>query len=264
VTARGSGADPGLSPAAAARTRPVAATAQVLESASTRRAAADTPRARARRFAVETPLGRTRRARRINRVLAETYPDARTDLDFTTPLELLVATVLSAQCTDARVNLVTPALFARYRDAADYARADRCELEALIVSTGFFRAKAAALTGLGAALVDRHGGAVPADLDALVALPGVGRKTANVVLGDAFAIPGLTIDTHVGRLVRRWGWTTAEDPVRVETEVATLLPRAEWTSFSHRAIWHGRRCCTARKPACERCPLVGDCPSAVL
>jgi endonuclease-3 len=216
------------------------------------------------RFDTESPLARTRRARRINRVLAATYPDAHTELDWTNPLELLVATILAAQCTDRRVNLVTPAVFARYPTAADYAGADRAELEGLITSTGFFRAKAAALTALGAALVERHAGSVPATMAELVVLPGVGRKTANVVLGNAFDVPGITVDTHVGRLARRWGWTDAEDPVKVEAVIAALIPRAEWTLFSHRAIWHGRRCCTARSPACDRCPLVPDCPSATV
>ena len=210
----------------------------------------------------ETPLALTRRARRINRVLAATYPDAHCELDFTSPLELLVATVLSAQTTDVRVNTVTPALFARYPDAAAYAGADRAELEALIQPTGFFRAKTSSLIGLGQALVNRFDGQVPRRLAELVTLPGVGRKTANVVLGNAFGVPGLTVDTHFGRLVRRFGWTTEEDPVKVEAAVAALLPRAEWTIFSHRVIWHGRRCCTARRPACERCPVAGDCPSA--
>jgi len=217
-----------------------------------------------RRPVEETTLALTRRARRINRVLAATYPDAHSELDFRSPLELLVATVLAAQCTDSRVNTVTPALFTRYPDAAAYAGADRAELEAMIVPTGFFRAKAASLTGIGQALVERYDGTVPRRLADLVTLPGVGRKTANVVLGNAFGVPGLTVDTHFGRLVRRFGWTTEEDPVKVEAAVAQLLPRAEWTMFSHRVIWHGRRCCAARRPACERCPLTADCPSAGL
>ncbi len=217
-----------------------------------------------RRPVEETTLALTRRARRINRVLAQSYPDAHCELDFTSPLELVVATVLSAQCTDARVNTVTPALFARYPDAAAYAGADRAELEALIVPTGFFRAKTTSLIGLGQALVERYDGTVPRRLEDLVTLPGVGRKTANVVLGNAFGVPGLTVDTHFGRLVRRFGWTAEEDPVKVEAAVAALLPRAEWTMFSHRVIWHGRRCCAARRPACERCPLTRDCPSAGL
>lgn len=203
-----------------------------------------------------------RRARRIDRELAVAYPDARCELDFTTPLELLVATVLSAQCTDKRVNQVTPALFARYPDAAAYAAADPSELEEAIRPTGFFRPKARALSGIGVALVERFDGQVPRTLDELVSLPGVGRKTANVVLGDAFGVPGITVDTHVGRLVRRWGWTTSEDPVRIEHEVGALIERKEWTVFSHRTIFHGRRVCFARRPACGACPIARLCPSA--
>jgi endonuclease-3 len=209
----------------------------------------------------ETPLARTRRARRINRVLADTYPDAHCELDFSTPLELLVATILSAQTTDARVNLVTPALFARFRTAADYAAADRAELETMIQSTGFFRAKTNSLIGLGQALVERYGGEVPGRLDALVTLPGVGRKTANVVLGNAFGVPGLTVDTHFGRLARRFGWTDATEPDKVETDVAALFPKKDWTMLSHRLIWHGRRRCHARKPACGACPVAALCPA---
>jgi endonuclease III len=202
-----------------------------------------------------------RRARKINRVLAETYPDARCELDFTNPLQLLVATVLSAQSTDKGVNMVTPALFAKYRTAADYAGADRAELEAMIVSTGFFRAKTTSLMGLGQALCDRYGGEVPGRLADLVTLPGVGRKTANVVLGHAFGVPGITVDTHFGRLARRFGWTTDEDPVRVESEVGALFPKREWTLLSDRLIFHGRRRCHSRRPACGACPVARWCPS---
>ncbi|MGI4894426.1 MAG: endonuclease III, partial [Janthinobacterium lividum] len=180
---------------------------------------------------------------------------------FTTPLELLVATVLSAQCTDARVNQVTPALFARFTSAAQYASADRGELEELIRSTGFFRAKADAILRFSATLVDDFGGEVPARLSDLVSLPGVGRKTANVVLGDAFGVPGLTVDTHVGRLSRRLGFTTHQDPVKVETDLVELLPRKDWTVFNHRMIFHGRRTCHSRRPACGACPLSRTCPS---
>jgi endonuclease-3 len=206
-------------------------------------------------------LALTRRARRINRVLAETYPDAHCELDFTTPLELVVATILSAQTTDARVNMVTPKLFATYRSAADYAGADRAELELLIQSTGFFRAKTNSLIGLGQALVERYHAEVPSRLKDLVTLPGVGRKTANVVLGNAFGKPGITVDTHFGRLARRFGWTTETDPVKVETEVGELIPRKEWTMLSHRLIWHGRRVCHSRKPACGACSIAMLCPS---
>ncbi|MGH8891706.1 MAG: endonuclease III [Actinomycetes bacterium] len=209
----------------------------------------------------ETPLARTRRARRIDRILAETYPDAHCELDFTTPLELVVATILSAQCTDARVNMVTPGLFRRYPTAADYAGADRAELETMIQSTGFFRAKTNSLIGLGQALVERYDGQVPARLKDLVTLPGIGRKTANVVLGNAFGIPGITVDTHFGRLARRFGWTEQTDPDRVETEVAALFPKRDWTMLSHRLIWHGRRVCHARRPACGACPIGALCPS---
>ena len=189
------------------------------------------------------------------------YPDVYTELNFSTPLELLVATILSAQTTDKRVNLVTPTLFARYPAAADYAGADRDELEKIIQSTGFYRNKANSLIGLGQALCERFGGEVPAKLKDLVTLPGVGRKTANVVLGNAFGIPGITVDTHFGRLARRFGWTTELDPVKVEEQVATLIPRKDWTDLSQRMIWHGRRVCHARRPACGACELAHLCPS---
>ena len=202
-----------------------------------------------------------RRARRINRELALLYPDAHTELNFTSPLELLVATILSAQTTDKRVNLVTPVLFARYRSAADYAAADRAEMEKIIQSTGFFRAKTSSLIGLGQALCDRYAGEVPGKLADLVTLPGVGRKTANVVLGNAFGVPGITVDTHFSRLARRFGWTTQTDPVKIEEEVGALIPRSEWTMLSHRLIWHGRRVCHARKPACGACGVARLCPS---
>jgi endonuclease III len=210
------------------------------------------------------PSSRTalvRRARKINRELAGLYPDAHCELDFTSPLELLVATILSAQCTDKRVNMVTPVLFAKYRTAADYAAADRGEVEQIIQSTGFFRAKTTSLLGLGQALCDRFGGEVPSRLADLVTLPGVGRKTANVVLGNAFGIPGITVDTHFYRLSHRFGWTTQEDPVKVELEVGSLIPKADWTMLSHRLIWHGRRVCHARKPACGACGIAALCPS---
>ena len=202
-----------------------------------------------------------RRARRINRELAELYPDAHCELDFTSPLELLVATILSAQCTDKRVNQVTPVLFARYRTAADYASADRDEVEKIVMATGFFRAKTTSIIGLGQALCERYGGEVPGKLKDLVTLPGVGRKTANVVLGNAFGVPGITVDTHFGRLARRFGWTTSDDAVKVEQEVGALFPRSEWTMLSHRLIWHGRRICHSRRPACGACPLAALCPA---
>jgi endonuclease III len=213
--------------------------------------------------AADTPsrTALVRRARRINRELALIYPDAHTELNFTSPLELLVATILSAQTTDKRVNLVTPVLFARYATAADYAAADRGEVEKIIQSTGFFRAKTTSLIGLGQALCDRYGGEVPGRLRDLVTLPGVGRKTANVVLGDAFGVPGITVDTHFARLSRRFGWTVQDDPVKIEHEVGSLIPRKEWTLLSHRLIWHGRRVCHARGPACGACELAALCPS---
>ena len=195
------------------------------------------------------------------RELARTHPDAHCELDFTTPLELAVATVLSAQSTDKMVNSVTPALFARYPTALDYAKADRAELEEMIHSTGFFRNKANSLIGLGRAVVEKHDGVLPHTLEELVALPGIGRKTANVILGNAFGIPGITVDTHFGRLVRRFGWTREEDPVKVEHAVGELFPRKDWTMLSHRVIFHGRRVCHARKPACGACTLARWCPS---
>lgn len=212
-------------------------------------------------WADETPLARKRRARKINTILALTYPDAHCELDFTNALELSVATILSAQCTDKRVNEVTPALFRRYRTAADYAGADRTELEEYIRSTGFYRNKANSIMGLGRELVERFDGEVPRTLPQLVTLPGFGRKTANVVLGNAFDVPGITVDTHFGRLARRWGWTDEQDPVKVEKAIMELIPRQDWTLLSHRVIWHGRRMCHSRKPACGVCPLAKLCPS---
>ena len=209
----------------------------------------------------ETRTGLVRRARRMNRELAVAFPQVYCELDFTNPLELAVATILSAQSTDKRVNLTTPALFVRYRTARDYAQADRAELEELIRPTGFFRNKANSLIRLGQELVERFDGEVPSTLDELVTLPGVGRKTANVILGNAFDIPGITVDTHFGRLVRRWRWTAETDPVKVEHAVGELIERREWTLLSHRVIFHGRRVCHARKPACGVCVLAKDCPS---
>ncbi len=216
----------------------------------------------AKRIAAGEPaLGRSRRVGRMLRTLAATHPDAHCELDFRTPLELAVATVLSAQSTDKLVNTVTPAVFARYPTALDYAKADRAELETTIHSTGFFRNKASSLIGLGAAVVERHDGVLPHTLDELVKLPGIGRKTANVILGNAFDIPGITVDTHFGRLVRRWGWTELEDPVKVEHAVGQLVPKRDWTIVSHQVIFHGRRVCHAKKPACGACTLSADCPS---
>ncbi|MFD7917782.1 endonuclease III [Streptomyces sp. NPDC059740] len=209
----------------------------------------------------ETHTALVRRARRMNRELAEVYPYAHPELDFTNPFELLVATVLSAQTTDLRVNQTTPALFAAYPTPEEMAAAEPEMLEQLIRPTGFFRAKARSLLGLAAALRDRFDGEVPGRLEDLVTLPGVGRKTANVVLGNAFGVPGLTVDTHFGRLVRRFGWTTEQDPEKVEAVVADLFPRSEWTMLSHHLIFHGRRVCHSRKPACGACPVAQLCPS---
>jgi endonuclease-3 len=211
--------------------------------------------------ATETDLARKRRARKMAKVLAATHPDAHCELDHTNPLELAVATILSAQCTDQRVNEVTPKLFAKYPSAAAYAAADRAELEEMIKPTGFFRNKTDSLIKLGQALVDQYGGEVPGRLKDLVALPGIGRKTANVILGNAFDVPGLTVDTHFGRLVRRFAWTEEEDPVKVEEAIGKLIEKRDWTMLSHRLIFHGRRVCHSRKPACGACTLTADCPS---
>ncbi|KAB2351040.1 endonuclease III [Actinomadura rudentiformis] len=226
---------------------------------ATTEAGAKSPRPRSK--APESRLALVRRARRMNRILAETYPDAHCELDFQNAFQLLVATVLSAQTTDVRVNLTTPALFAKYPDAAEMAAANPEELETLIKPTGFYRNKAKSLLGLSSALRDNFGGEVPRTMDELVTLPGVGRKTANVVLGNAFDVPGITVDTHFGRLVRRFGWSTETDPIKVEHEVGELIPRKDWTILSHRLIWHGRRMCHSRRPACGVCPLARLCPS---
>ena len=209
----------------------------------------------------ETHTGLVRRARKIDRILAETYPDARCELDFDSPFELLVVTVLSAQTTDRRVNAVRPTLFAAYPDPASMAAAPREHLEQIVGPLGFFRAKTESLLKLSAALVERYDGQVPGRLEDLVTLPGVGRKTANVVLGNAFDVPGITVDTHFGRLARRLGWTEETDPVKAEHAVGALFPRRDWTMLSHHLVWHGRRRCHAKKPACGACPLARLCPS---
>ena len=211
--------------------------------------------------AVETRTGLVRRARRIDRTLAETYPDAHIELDFDDPFQLLVVTVLSAQTTDRRVNAVRPILFAAYPDAEAMAAAPREHLEQLIGPLGFFRAKTDALLKLSAALVERYDGKVPPRLADLVTLPGVGRKTANVVLGNGFGIPGITVDTHVGRLVRRFGWTDQTDPVKVEHAIGALFEKRDWVMLCHHLIWHGRRMCHAKKPACGVCPVARWCPA---
>jgi endonuclease-3 len=195
------------------------------------------------------------------RDLHDLYPYAHCELDFRSPWELLIATVLSAQTTDVRVNLTTPALFAAYPGPAELAAADREEVERIIQPTGFFRAKTKSIQGLAAAVLDRYDGVVPGRLDDLVTLPGVGRKTANVVLGNAFGVPGITVDTHFGRLSRRMGWTEEDDPVKVEHEVGALFAKKDWTMLSNVLIFHGRRTCHARRPACGACPVAAWCPS---
>jgi len=200
-------------------------------------------------------------ARAVYRILSKTYPEIRCELDFKSPLELIVATVLSAQCTDKRVNTITPALFKKYKTAKAYAGADIHQLEELVFQTGFYRAKARHIKGIGIKLVEEFNGEVPSTLEELITLPGVGRKTANVVLGHAFDIPGITVDTHFGRLSRRFGWTKEMDPVKVERIVGELIPQKEWTNLSQRMIWHGRRICHSRKPACGACPVAKMCPS---
>jgi endonuclease-3 len=197
----------------------------------------------------------------MGRVLAETHPDAHCELNYANPLQLAVATILSAQCTDKRVNEVTPRLFARYPTAVDYAKADRAELEELIRPAGFFRNKADSLIRLGQALVERFDGQVPSRMADLVTLPGIGRKTANVILGNAFGVPGITVDTHFQRLVRRFGWTAETDPVKIEYAVGALFERRDWTMLSHRVIFHGRRVCHSRTPACGACTLAKLCPA---
>ncbi|CAB4342040.1 unannotated protein [freshwater metagenome] len=200
-------------------------------------------------------------AQKINEILGRTFPDARCELDFSNPLQLLVATVLSAQCTDKRVNMVTPELFRKFPDAQSLASAERSELEEVIKPTGFFRNKATSIQGLAAQILELYAGQVPQTMAELVQLPGVGRKTANVVLGNAFDIPGITVDTHVGRIARRLGWTTNTDPVKVEFDLMDIFDAKEWTMLNHRLIFFGRRICHSRKPACGACPLADLCPS---
>ncbi len=213
----------------------------------------------------ESRAGKLARTREILDRLAAEYPEARCALDHRSPLELLVATILSAQCTDARVNQVTPALFGRFPDAAAYATAALAEIEPLIQSTGFFRNKAKSLQGLGRALVERHGGEVPRTMAELTALPGVGRKTANVVLGNAFGLEeGVVVDTHVGRLAKRLGLTREDDPVKAERDLMALVPRTAWTLWSHLLIHHGRAVCKAPRPRCADCVLADLCPAAAV
>ena len=201
------------------------------------------------------------RARVIYRILSKTYPNVRCELNYKTPFQLLVATVLSAQCTDKRVNQTTPALFKRYPNPLKMAQADIKDIQRLVKSTGFYRAKAKNIKTLSSKIITDFDGKVPNKLESLITLPGVGRKTANVVLGHAFGIPGITVDTHFGRLSRRFGWSKSLDPVKVEFEVGELIPQKEWTNLSQRMIWHGRRVCHSRKPACGACILAKLCPS---
>ncbi len=200
-------------------------------------------------------------ARAMYRILTKTYPDIRCELDFQNPLQLIIATVLSAQCTDKRVNTITPALFKKYQSVKAFAKADLQDIEKLVFQTGFYRAKARHIKGLATKILSDFEGEVPNTLEKLITLPGVGRKTANVVLGHAFDTPGITVDTHFGRLSRRFGWTSEKDPVKVEHIVGQLIAQAEWTNLSQRMIWHGRRICHSRKPACGVCPLAKICPS---
>jgi endonuclease-3 len=201
------------------------------------------------------------RAKAIYRQLTKSYPNVRCELDYNSAFQLLVATVLSAQCTDKRVNQTTPALFKKYPNPKKMAKADLKDIQRLVKSTGFFRAKAKNIKGLCNKIMEDFDGDVPSNLDDLITLPGVGRKTANVVLGHAFGIPGITVDTHFGRLSRRFGWSKQNNPVKVEFEVGDLIAEKEWTNLSQRMIWHGRRVCHSRKPACGACPLAKLCPS---
>lgn len=210
----------------------------------------------------ETPLAKKRRARKIFRVLGEVFPYAHAELDYTNAFELLVATVLSAQTTDIRVNAVTPVLFERFPDADAMAQASEVELQELIRSTGFYKNKTRALLGLSQALVEDHGGEVPGTLEELVKLPGVGRKTAFVVLGNVFGVPGITTDTHVIRLSNRFGWTASTNPNVVERDIAALFEPKDYTEVSNRVIFLGRRICHAKRPACGACPVAKWCPSA--
>ncbi|WP_078853952.1 endonuclease III [Streptomyces sp. FxanaA7] len=269
--------DPSAAENAARKTTAPAKAASVRRAAPVKKAAA-APRTAQAKKAAETqgaaparktpaaakPESRTalvRRARRINRELAEVYPYAHPELDFENSFQLIVATVLSAQTTDLRVNQTTPALFAKYPTPEDLAAADPQEVEEILRPCGFFRAKTKSVMGLSKALVENHGGEVPGRLEDLVKLPGVGRKTAFVVLGNAFGRPGITVDTHFQRLVRRWRWTEATDPDKIEAAIGALFPKSEWTMLSHHVIFHGRRICHARKPACGACPIAPLCPA---
>ncbi|MEU8587151.1 endonuclease III [Streptomyces sp. NPDC048664] len=241
----------------AAPEKPAAKSAEAVEKAPAKKAA----KAAAKPFGAESRTALVRRARRIDRELAEVYPYAHPELDFENPFQLIVATVLSAQTTDLRVNQTTPALFARYPTPEDLAAANPEEVEEILRPTGFFRAKTKSVIGLSKALVERFAGEVPGTVEDLVTLPGVGRKTAFVVMGNAFGRPGITVDTHFQRLVRRWQWTDETDPEKIEAAVGALFPKSDWTMLSHHVIFHGRRMCHARKPACGACPIAPLCPA---
>ncbi|GHE54414.1 endonuclease III [Streptomyces capitiformicae] len=245
-------------PARKAAAKAAAANAAVAETAPVAPAKPSKPKPKHK---PESRTALVRRARRINRELAEVYPYAHPELDFENSFELIVATVLSAQTTDLRVNQTTPALFAKYPTPEDLAAANPEEVEEILRPTGFFRAKTKSVIGLSKALVENFGGEVPGRLEDLVKLPGVGRKTAFVVLGNAFGRPGITVDTHFQRLVRRWRWTEETDPDKIEAAVGALFPKSEWTMLSHHVIFHGRRICHARKPACGACPIAPLCPA---
>ncbi|MFG3586654.1 endonuclease III [Streptomyces sp. NPDC047990] len=241
---------------------PAKKAAAAKKATAVKKTAAAKKTAPAKKFLVAEPsTALVRRARRINRELAEVYPYAHPELDFENPFQLLVATVLSAQTTDLRVNQTTPALFARYPTPEDLAAANPEEVEEILRPTGFFRAKTKSVIGLSKALAEEFGGEVPGRLEDLVRLPGVGRKTAFVVLGNAFGRPGITVDTHFQRLVRRWQWTEETEPDKIEAAVGALFPKSEWTMLSHHVIFHGRRICHARKPACGACPIAPLCPA---
>ena len=254
AAARSAGQVKKAAPAKRAAATAVKKTAVKKTAVAKKAAAAKPPREESRTALV-------RRARRIDRELAEVYPYAHPELDFENPFQLLVATVLSAQTTDLRVNQTTPALFAKYPTPEDLAAADPEEVEEILRPTGFFRAKTRSVIGLSKALSEEFGGEVPGRLEDLVKLPGVGRKTAFVVLGNAFGRPGLTVDTHFQRLVHRWRWTAEKDPDKIEAAVGALFPKSDWTMLSHHVIFHGRRICHARKPACGACPLAPLCPA---
>lgn len=245
----------------AAATKNAAAAKKAAPAKSTTKKAAPTEAPAATPPRNESRTALVRRARRINRELAEVYPYAHPELDFENPFQLVLATVLSAQTTDLRVNQTTPAIFAKYPTPEDLAAANPEEVEEILRPCGFFRAKTKSVIGLSKALRDDFGGEVPGRLEDLVKLPGVGRKTAFVVLGNAFGRPGITVDTHFQRLVRRWQWTDKKDPDKIEAAVGALFPKSDWTDLSHHVIWHGRRICHARKPACGACPIAPLCPA---